>query len=303
VSGAGASRRGPRPAPADPALERERESIARLAARMRAQGLGGCDVAVVLGSGLGAFADRLTDAVAVGFDELADMPRSSVSGHAGRFVAGVLADPVEPRLRERVLVQQGRVHLYEGRAPWEVARSIRAMAQLGAPALVLTNAAGGVRRGWPAGTLMRIEDSLNLQWSTALFPGEAGWASPWSASAGAELERGAARAGVGLERGVYAAMLGPAYETPAEIRMLAGLGVDAVGMSTVLEASAGHACGLAVAGISCITNAAAGLDGERLSHAEVLAAGRAVAESFARLLAAGLVDLARHVRHVPHVQR
>jgi purine-nucleoside phosphorylase len=161
---------------------------------------------------------------------------------------------------------------------------VRAFARIGCRALILTNAAGGLRREWTPPTLMRITDHLNLQGRTPLAEGEAGNRPIYDATFGEEIDRCARDAGVALERGVYAGVLGPSYETPAEIRMLARMGADAVGMSTVCEAQAARAAGMRVAAISCITNHAAGIAARPLSHAEVLEMGGAAAESFARLL-------------------
>jgi purine-nucleoside phosphorylase len=259
-------------------------AVRDLAQELRARGAIGVELAFVLGSGLGAFAERLEYAVTIPFDELTAMPRSRVPGHAGRFVVGVLA-------KRRVIVQQGRVHLYEGQSPAQVTRAVRACAALGCRALVLTNAAGGLVPSWPPGTLMRITDHLNLQGRTALSGHERGTGTPWDTALGAALALAAQDAGVPLERGVYAAVLGPSYETPAEIRMLRRLGADAVGMSTVLEACAAHAAGLAVAGVSLITNPAAGLSPKKLEHADVVAAGERAAAEFCALLEAAVPRL------------
>lgn len=248
-----------------------------LAREMAAAGLEGFDVLCVLGSGLGAFAERLDERRRVPFGELPSMPQSAVPGHAGEFCLGRLGSG-------RVLVQRGRVHLYEGWSPEAVTRSVRAAALLGARALLLTNAAGGLRKAWKPPTLMRVVDHLNLQHRTPLGPGEVGRGRPYDKEAGELLVRAAEEAGVELKKGVYAGTLGPNYETPAEIRLYDRMGADAVGMSTVAEALAGHASGLRVAAVSCITNPAAGVHKRPLSHAEVLAAGAAGAESFGRLL-------------------
>jgi purine-nucleoside phosphorylase len=264
--------------------EGERE-LDRLIASLRARGFEGARIAIVLGSGLGPFAERLARARSVAYEELEGMPRSAVPGHVGRLLIGELAGT-------RVLVQAGRVHLYEGWREHEVTRAVRAFAAIGCRALVLTNAAGGLRRAWPPGTLMRIRDHVNLQGRTPLAPAEAGCGAPYDAELGAALDRGAADADVALESGVYAGLLGPSYETPAEIRMLAWMGADAVGMSTVAEALAARAAGARVAAISCITNLAAGLNDERLSHAEVVETGRAAAGSFARVLERSIPHLA-----------
>ena len=255
-----------------------------MSAAFAERGLGGAQVAFVLGSGLGAFADRLQDATAVPFDELPGLPRSGVAGHAGRIVVGELAG-------RRVLVQQGRVHAYEGRSAAEVTRCVRAIVASGARTVVLTNAAGGLHAAWPPGTLMRVVDHVNRQGLTPLASDEVARGTPYDAELGDVLERAARAAGVGLERGVYAGLPGPSYETPAEIRMLRWLGVDAVGMSTVLEAAAAHATGARVCALSLITNFAAGITGEKLSHEEVVATGKAAAQKFQSLLEHALPEL------------
>ena len=252
---------------------------------MRARGAGEAELAFVLGSGLGAFADRLEDALKIPYAELEGMPQSKVAGHAGCLVVGTLAG-------HRVLVQQGRVHLYEGWSPQAVTRAVRAFCRLGVRGVVLSNAAGGLVPEWAPGTLMRISDHLNMQGATPLATDEAGTANPYDTPLGVALESGAADAGVALERGTYAGLLGPTYETPAEIRMLRTVGAQAVGMSTVLEALAAHAAGARVAAISLITNAAAGTTGEPLNHAEVVAAGREAAGRFCGLLEAAVPHLA-----------
>lgn len=266
-------------------MESTVSDVARaLADALRAQGLGGARVAIVAGSGLGTLAERVEGARRVAFAELPGLPASSVAGHAGAFVRGRLAG-VE------VLVQLGRAHLYEGHTSEVVTRPVRAFAGLGVRGVVLTNAAGSLVRAWGPGTLMRITDHLNWQRATPLARGEGGYGTPWDAAWGARLDAAAARAGLALERGVYAAMPGPRYETPAEIALLASLGAHAVGMSTAQEALAAHAAGLRVAGISLLANLAAGLADAPLAHADVLASGAAAAPRLARLLEAALPDL------------
>ena len=260
------------------------EAARALADELRRCECTGFELALVAGSGLGALADELSGSTTIPFEELDAMPRSAVPGHAGRFVLGELGG-------RRVLVQQGRVHLYEGWSAHEVTRAVRAFALLGCRGVILTNAAGGLHEEWAPGTLMRITDHIDLQRAGPLFPAERGVGSPYDAELGARLEHAAEEAQVGLERGVYAGLLGPAYETPAEIRMLAWMGADAVGMSTVAEAAAAHAAGLRVAAISCITNHAAGIAPEPLSHDEVMAVGREASERFTRLFEAAVPDL------------
>ena len=253
-----------------------------LAASLREHGAGDFELALVLGSGLGVFADRLGKPLAIPFAELEGMPSSTVPGHAGRMVIGEIAG-------HRVLVQQGRVHLYEGHSAETVTRSVRAFAHLGCRGLVLTNAAGSLRADWKPGTLMRITDHINRQ-GRALPPfparGAEAKGSPYDSELGDLVEEAGRSFGLELERGIYVGNLGPSYETPAEVRMLAEAGADAVGMSTVAEAAAAHALGSRVAAISTLSNLAAGITDQALDHAEVLAVGRQVAESFCRLLEA-----------------
>lgn len=261
----------------DPAVERLVRSLSEHEVR-------GFDVVYVLGSGLGAFAERLQRPRAVPYSALDGMPQSRVAGHAGKLVLGELEG-------RRVLVQQGRVHLYEGWSAREVTRAVRAFCRVGARAVVLTNAAGGLRRDWPAGTLMRIRDHVALQGRAPLSRDERGATKVWDEALGLALERGASDAGVKLESGVYAALLGPSYETPAEIRWLAEFGADAVGMSTALEAVVARACGARVCGISLVTNQAAGISPTPLAHEEVVAAGAAAAGRFSAVLERALPHL------------
>ena len=254
---------------------------ARLAASMRAAGVEGAEVALVLGSGLGPFAERIEEACSIPYEELDDMPRSAVPGHAGRLVVGTVGG-------RRVVAQQGRVHLYEGWSAEEVTRAVRAFAELGVRALVLTNAAGGLRREWPPGTLMRVSDHVNRQGRTPLDASQVGFGSPYDEELGALLHEAAREAGFELAAGVYCGNLGPAYETPAEVELARRFGCDAVGMSTVAEALAAHAAGARVCAVSCITNYAAGITGEVLSHDEVMEVGRSAATRFSGLLEAAV---------------
>jgi purine-nucleoside phosphorylase len=256
-----------------------------LARALEARGAGGARIAIVAGSGIGGFAELLDVPVSIPFAELEEMPRASVPGHAGRFVVGDLVGV-------RVLVQEGRVHLYEGRTAEEVARSVRAFRRIGCAALVLSNASGGLRNDRAPPFLMRIEDHLNLQGASPLAAGEAGSGSPYDAELGEILDACARETGIRLERGVYAGLQGPSYETPAEIRMLAWAGADAVGMSTVCEAQAARAAGLRVAGIACVTNAAAGISRGPLAHGDVLSASASLSPPLANLLARALPRIA-----------
>lgn len=243
------------------------------------------DVGLVLGSGLGAFAEGLEDARVFAFAALPHFPKASVEGHAGRLVLGRIGTV-------RVAVLQGRVHGYEGHPAAAVAYPVRVLCRMGIRALVLTNAAGCVRADWAAGDFMRITDHINLTGQSPLTgPVEASigprfpdLTRAWDARLGQALEASAAACGVSLRSGVYAGLPGPAYETPAEVRMLRMLGADAVGMSTVHEVVAAAHMGVPVAGLSCLTNLAAGLLPEPLSHAEVTRAGEAARDRLCALL-------------------
>ena len=239
---------------------------------------------LILGSGLGALADAVDDAVRVPYEEIPGFAAPTVIGHAGRLVAG--------RLEGRsVLVFQGRYHAYEGHPAAALAAPVRVAAALGTRTLIVTCAAGGVNPELAAGSLMLIGDHLNLMGQNPLvgpvLPGEERFpdmTEAYDPSLMALAEAVAKAEGVGLSRGVYAALLGPSYETPAEIRMLRMLGADAVGMSTVPEVIAARAGGVRVLGIALITNAAAGISGKPLDHAEVVAAGAEAAERFQRVV-------------------
>lgn len=260
-----------------------------LADQMARLGIEGFDVALVLGSGLGGFADRLEDPRVTTFDEVASMPSARVPGHSGRWTLGRLGEA-------RVLVQEGRVHLYEGWSAEEVVRAVRAYGELGAKALVLTNAAGSLVPELALPTLMRIEDHVNMQGASPLARSEVGRGSPYDQALGALVEGVARDSGIELRRGVYAGLLGPSYETPAEVRMLAKLGLHAVGMSTVCEATAGHAAGMRVVGLSLLSNFAAGIASSALSHAEVVAAADQIAPVFEGLLERAVPAISDAVR-------
>ena len=249
---------------------------------------------IVLGSGLGGLADRLEDTVAIPFADLPGWPAATAPGHAGRLLLGRLGDLP-------VVVLQGRFHLYEGHPAGLVVQPVLLMGRLGARAVLLTNAAGGIEPAYRAGTLMIIRDHLNLTGVNPLLgpnderlgPRFPDLTRAWSPRLQELLRRAAADVGTDLAAGVYAQLLGPNYETPAEVRMLGLLGASAVGMSTVVEAIAARWAGLELAGLSLITNQAAGVTGEALTHEEVLAAGaaagprmEALVRRFAGLLAA-----------------
>lgn len=241
--------------------------------------------AVVLGSGLGAFAEELENQIRLPYEDIPFFPRATVAGHAGQAVIGEL-DGV------RVLALQGRAHAYEGHSAQEVAFPVRVLARLGVPLLVLTNAAGCVRPDWSAGELMRISDHINLSGRNPLVGPNDDTLGPrfpdlsylWSPRLGELLLGCAGELGITLREGVYACMMGPSYETPAEVRMVRTLGADAVGMSTVPEAIAASHMGVQVVGISCLTNMAAGILDEPLSHADVTATANRARHDFIRLL-------------------
>jgi purine-nucleoside phosphorylase len=227
-------------------------------------------IGVVLGSGLGAVADLVQDADVVPYDELAGFPPAGVAGHAGRALLGTIAGA-------RVAVLQGRAHVYEGHAPEVVAGPMRALASAGAELVLLTNAAGSLRPEVGPGSLMAITDHINLMGFNPLV-------GPHFVPMGAAYDP-ALRALLDVEHeGVYLAVRGPSFETPAEIRAFRTLGADAVGMSTVPEAIAARHMGLEVLGISCITNMAAGVLPQPLVHDEVMETARRVRGSFISLL-------------------
>ena len=260
-------------------IDPEVEALEHLVRELESRDVGRARVAFVLGSGLGAFAERIEAPQVIPYSELGGMPRSTVPGHAGELVVGQIEGVP-------VVVQKGRVHLYEGHSARTVTRCVRAFARLGIGELVLTNAAGGIVEGWEIPSLMRITDHINLQACTPLSRSDARIAQVYDAELGARLDAAATSAGVELRRGIYAALPGPAYETPAEIRMLRWAGASAAGMSTAQEASAARAAGMKVAAISTITNPAAGISKTPLNHAEVVAAGKTAAERFCKLLVA-----------------
>jgi purine-nucleoside phosphorylase len=240
------------------------------------------EVAVVLGSGLGPLAERVTPEVVVPFAEVPGLPAAAVLGHRGVFTLGAWAG-------RHVLLIEGRLHFYEGH-PWEaVTRPVVSAAGLGARVVVLTNAAGGLADGLGPGRLMAI--TSQMEWNCPNFWRRPAPPSPYAPGLLAALRRAAAACGEGLAEGVYAAVTGPCYETPAEVRALRAHGADAVGMSTTREALAAAAAGLHVAGVSLITNKAAGLGAAPPSHEEVLATARATAARLADLLERFLVEL------------
>jgi purine-nucleoside phosphorylase len=233
-------------------------------------------VGVVLGSGLGAFADKLEGLVKIPYRDLPHMPESAVPGHAGNLCFGHVGDVP-------VVCMQGRVHLYEGHPVDKVVQGVRTMARMGVKSVLLTNAAGGLEPSWAAGDLMLVTDHLNLTGvSPLLGPNDDALGTRFpdmSVAYDMDLRRAlkdvAAKAGIAIREGVYAALLGPSYETPAEVRMVRMLGAQAVGMSTVPEVIALRHMGVRVGTLSCITNLAAGITAHPLSHDEVEATARA----------------------------
>jgi inosine/guanosine/xanthosine phosphorylase family protein len=249
--------------------------------------------ALVLGSGLGGFAEQLTDAQSVPYGDIPGFPDATVSGHDGRLLVGRIG-------RTPLAVMAGRFHLYEGHAPQTVAVPIRILRKLGAERLILTNAAGGLKPELTAGTLMIVEDHINFSGTNPLigpndeslgprFPDMSKAYDPRLRALFAEAAR---EAGVTVKSGVYLYTLGPNFETPAEVRMFAALGADAVGMSTVPECLAARHCGMQVAALSLITNLAAGLGEEPLSHEETLAQARNAYHRVETLLLTFLAKLA-----------
>ena len=243
------------------------------------------EVAIVLGSGLGDFATTLGDGVRFPYTELPHWPRSTVVGHAGLLVVGNVAG-------RRVAALAGRVHAYEGHSHATLAFAVRVMALLGVRTIILTNAAGGINLGFKEGALMLIEDHINMMGSNPLIgPNDERFGARfpdmtkvYSQRLRFLTEEVAAAIGVPLAHGVYVAVHGPSYETPAEIMAFRTLGADAVGMSTVPEAIAARHAGLEVLGISCITNMAAGVLPQPLEHDEVMETARRVRGSFIALL-------------------
>ena len=250
------------------------------------------EVGIVLGSGLGGLAEELDDPVAIPFEELPGWPVATAPGHVGRLLLGMLAG-------RPVAMLQGRFHLYEGNAPGLVVQPVLLFQRLGAKVLVLTNAAGGLDPAFGPGTLMVIRDHLNLTGQNPLIGANADsmgerftdMTEAWSPRLRERLHSAGSAEGVDLAEGVYAGLVGPNYETPAEVRLYASLGGHAVGMSTVMECIAARWAGLEVCGVSLVTNAGAGYTGEPLTHEEVLAAGAEAGPRLARVIRRFVTDL------------
>jgi purine-nucleoside phosphorylase len=254
-------------------------------------------VAVVLGSGLGGFADELTNAVRIPYDKIPGFPHSSIPGHAGKLVIGKAGDVA-------VAAMQGRVHFYEGYSLKEVVFPMRVLGRLGIRAAILTNAAGGINTGFKQGALVVIRDHIDLQGANPLVgPNDerfgprfidmtqAYW-KPYREIAAEE----ARRLGIDSFDGIYAALSGPSFETPAEIRYLRAIGADLAGMSTAPEVIVARHMGIRVLGISCVTNMAAGILDQPITHEEVMETGERVKGQFVALLRAVLPRIASDVR-------
>jgi purine-nucleoside phosphorylase len=244
-------------------------------------------VAVVLGSGLGAFAEELSHPLEIPYVGIPDWPVSTAIGHAGQLVFGKI-DGLE------IAVMAGRSHLYEGYSPVEVTMGVRVLHQLGVRSIIFTNAAGGINLSYSAGALVLISDHINLQGSNPLIGPNDDSAGPrfpdmtdaYSADYRAIAHQVAGELGIPMSEGVYAAVTGPSYETPAEIRYLRTIGADLVGMSTVPEVIVANHLGMRVLAVSCVTNMAAGILPQKISHEEVLATGRRVRDTLVGFLKA-----------------
>jgi len=250
------------------------------------------DLAIILGSGLSSLVvDPAKDQI-VPYAEFSEIPKPSVPGHLGRFVLGEME-------KTKIIFAQGRVHLYEGHSARDVTSIVRVLAGAGIKQLIVTNAAGSLNPKFKPGEWMMITDHLNLTGTSPLIGNVVAAAvsggrfidltDAYSPRLRERFRAAARKIDIVLHEGVYAGSIGPQYETPAEVRMFQKLGADAVGMSTVLEVIQARALGLEVAGFSCLTNLAAGLSKEKLSHEEVLEVGKKAAANFARLLSTALI--------------
>jgi purine-nucleoside phosphorylase len=247
------------------------------------------EIAIVLGSGLGPFADAVENPTVIPYEDIPEWPSSTAVGHAGKLVFGTISG-------RNVAVMSGRAHYYEGHSIDKCVLGVRVLAKLGARKVILTNAAGGIKLSYARGALVLITDHINLQGTNPLlgpnddelgprFPDMTFAYSPRLRELAKETAR---KLGTHLDQGVYACLSGPTYETPAEIRYLRIIGADLVGMSTVPECIALNHMGAEVLGISCVTNMAAGITNEKINHEEVLETGREVRDRFIRLITAML---------------
>ena len=243
------------------------------------------EIGLILGSGLGDYAEQIENPVVIPYGEIPDFPVSTVAGHAGQFVLGTCKG-------KNVIAMQGRVHYYEGYSQRMITLPVRIMKRLGVQYMVLTNAAGGVNRNFDPGTLMMIRDHINYSGGNPLMGANLEDDGPrfpdmtrvYAAELRTRLRSAAAKKGIKLEEGVYMMFSGPCYETPAEVRLAGILGADAVGMSTVPEAIVCAHCGIPVIGISCITNFGAGILEQPLNHKEVVETAARVKKTFVELL-------------------
>lgn len=250
------------------------------------------EIGLILGSGLGELGDELEQAVAIAYRDIPHFPVSTVEGHAGELLVGTLSG-------QSVVLMRGRFHMYEGYGADDTALPIRVMRELGVRSVIVTNAAGGINMDYEPGDLMLIRDHINLTGRNPLIganDAEVGPRFPDMSNAYTRDLRGlavrlAAELGMRVREGVYVGVLGPSYETPAEIRMMRTMGADAVGMSTVAEVIAAAHCGLRVLGISCISNMASGILDQPLSHAEVIETTERVKAQFKRLVTRVVAEL------------
>ena len=271
-----------------------KQQLGESATAVRARHEGPIDAAIILGSGLGDFAECIADATVIDYDQIPYFEKPHVAGHAGRLVIGKVAPGFT------VACMQGRFHYYEGHEMESVVYPVRMLRYLGISTLVVTNAAGGINPNYQPGQLMLIRDHLNLMGTNPLRGRNHDFLGPrfpdmteaYSKPLRALAQAAANKQGVNLAEGVYAAMSGPTYETPAEVQMAKTLGADAVGMSTVPEVIAANHMGMEVLGISCITNLAAGISAEKLSHTEVIETTERVKGEFVRLLTDIFTDIA-----------
>lgn len=270
-----------------------RERITKAAAFVRGRAKTAPKVAMILGSGLGALADQIAADAAIPYAEIPGFPRSTVEGHAGRLILGRLED-------RTVVAMAGRVHFYEGYTLAEVVFPVRVMKALGAGALIVSNAAGGINRQWHRGDLMIIADHINYMGANPLSgpndpevgPRFPDMSQPYDPEFIALAERAAAAEGISIRKGVYIGVHGPSYETPAELRMMGRWGADAVGMSTVPEVIAARHMGMRVLGITAITDMATGESVLPVTHEDVIRAAKELEPKFIRLVR-------RIVREIP----
>ena len=240
---------------------------------------------LILGSGLGDFADRIENPIVIPYAEIPNFHETTVEGHEGRLILGEVSGV-------QVIVQQGRLHGYEGLPMEEVVFPVRVMATLGIEKLLLTNASGGINLDYKSGQLVKIEEHINLMGTNPMVgpnhndfgPRFPDMTEAYNKELRSLLTESAKELGVELKKGVYAGVLGPTYETPAEIKMLRTIGADMVGMSTVPECIAAHHMGVQVAAVSCVTNMAAGIENEKLDHADIKDQAAKVMHQFSELL-------------------